>query len=613
MPFGALHIPSIALTQLKSILEKQLKNKVSVEILYINQDFAKYLGTHLYRYLVYKFQDKGLGDWMFRQVAFPELSDNAVEYFEHSFPHNDIHVRKFRNAILEKREGIGDFLDQLIAKYKLDQADIVGFTSMFMQNVASFAMAQKLKDKDPGIINVIGGANCESPMGLEIVKHIRPIDFVFSGSALKSFPTFIQHCINCSNEELHTINGVFSKQNVTANGAIKPTGDELDIDVPINLDYDSFLQLLKTNFPDEKITPIILFATSRGCWWGRCSFCGLNGATNKYCAMSAETALDQFDSLMKYYPECDYFFSIDNVIPSNYFDDVLPFINPPANAKILYEVRANLKKHHFESMSKGNIKVIQPGIESLSTPVLKLMRKGTTAFQNITLLKNCLQYNIYPIWNLIMGFPGEDDSIYEKYCHDIPLFMHLPPAAGFARVRFDRYSLYHSEAEKYNLDLQPNDYYTMIYPFTNDVLTNLAYYFDDKNTEASYVQVVTAYFEKVEKVFKVWWNTWHDNKDKIHPKLFLQTNGKSVICDTRSGALQKYPVDPVHLQLLDHLNTPMRMEKIKLQMSHVKDYSIVTEMEYLKEKGLIFEENGRYMNLVLPSEPAVLENPTASI
>ena len=44
---------------------------------------------------------------------------------------------------------------------------------------------------------------------------------------------------------------------------------------------------------------------------------------------------------------------------------------------------------------------IQPGIESLSDHVLKLMRKGTTALQNIQLLKWCREYGVQPEWNLL--------------------------------------------------------------------------------------------------------------------------------------------------------------------------------------------------------------------
>jgi hypothetical protein len=39
-------------------------------------------------------------------------------------------------------------------------------------------------------VTVLGGANCEVPMGRVLAKNLSPIDFVFSGPALHSFPDF---------------------------------------------------------------------------------------------------------------------------------------------------------------------------------------------------------------------------------------------------------------------------------------------------------------------------------------------------------------------------------------------------------------------------------------
>ena len=56
--------------------------------------------------------------------------------------------------------------------------------------------------------------------------------------------------------------------NAGVNGTI---GEELDIDVKVELGYDSFLNTLKTNFPGSGIEPVLFFETSRGCWWGGAS------------------------------------------------------------------------------------------------------------------------------------------------------------------------------------------------------------------------------------------------------------------------------------------------------------------------------------------------------
>ena len=51
MPFANLQMPSIALTQLKSVVEDRFKNEVAVDVHYFNHDFANYLGLELYDHI----------------------------------------------------------------------------------------------------------------------------------------------------------------------------------------------------------------------------------------------------------------------------------------------------------------------------------------------------------------------------------------------------------------------------------------------------------------------------------------------------------------------------------------------------------------------------------
>jgi magnesium-protoporphyrin IX monomethyl ester (oxidative) cyclase len=48
-----------------------------------------------------------------------------------------------------------------------------------------------------------------------------------------------------------------------------------------------------------------------------------------------------------------------------------------------YEVKADLSEKDVAMLAHSRVLTIQPGIEALVTSTLKLMKKGTTAFQNI--------------------------------------------------------------------------------------------------------------------------------------------------------------------------------------------------------------------------------------
>ena len=491
MPFGDLRIPSIGLTQLKAVLDEEYQGRIAVDIHYCSHDFARYLGLDLYNSISGSMDhhNAGMGDWLFRQIAFPQTEENSEEYFERYYPFQNKEADALKNSIREKRAGLEDFMDELIDQNTFEEADIVGLTSMFMQNVASFAMARKLKDRNRFLVTVMGGANCESPMGQEIVLNVEQIEYAFSGPGLKSFPAFVRASLAGEMEKRDQINGVFSRRNCASLSKIAPVnphqpaapslvplmhlnaatvatvieasgvattidtfGEELDIDTEVKLDYDLFLDTLESKFPNKQVEPILLFETSRGCWWGEkahCTFCGLNGTTMNYRAMSPAPALKLFNSLFRYSDRCTVYNCVDNILAKNYLTDVFPFLETPSNIHMFYEVKADLSEKDMEVLSKARVKSVQPGVESLATSTLKLMKKGTSSFQNVSLLKNCLIYDIWPEWNLLVGFPGEGAEVYEKYLQDLPLLRHLPPPSGVLPVRYDRYSPYYVKAKEY--------------------------------------------------------------------------------------------------------------------------------------------------------------------
>jgi len=50
-----------------------------------------------------------------------------------------------------------------------------------------------------------------------------------------------------------------------------------------------------------------------------------------------------------------------------------------ANLQLFYEVKVNLRYDQLAMLRAGGVRAIQPGIESLSNQVLRLMKKGCTS------------------------------------------------------------------------------------------------------------------------------------------------------------------------------------------------------------------------------------------
>ncbi|HZJ71550.1 MAG TPA: RiPP maturation radical SAM protein 1, partial [Planctomycetota bacterium] len=185
MPIVAVNCPSIGLTQLKDVTRRAHGERVDVRLLYLQHDFARFMqersGGRSDLYEIFcgnQMHNTGLGDWFFRQAAFPELPDNSREYFTRYYPGRAPELERFKTALRDCREGLVDFLDGLIGRYDIAESRIVGFSTMFQQNGATIAMARRLKHARPDLTIVVGGANCEPPMGVELLAGVDCIDHV---------------------------------------------------------------------------------------------------------------------------------------------------------------------------------------------------------------------------------------------------------------------------------------------------------------------------------------------------------------------------------------------------------------------------------------------------
>jgi magnesium-protoporphyrin IX monomethyl ester (oxidative) cyclase len=100
---------------------------------------------------------------------------------------------------------------------------------------------------------------------LRLVDHV---DFVFSGPALKTFPTLVRFLADGQTERCHGIKasspGTAGRH---AGDDLNEVGEELDINKEVHLDYDDYFAAL-----DEKLRAVSHAASAlrdlQGCWWG---------------------------------------------------------------------------------------------------------------------------------------------------------------------------------------------------------------------------------------------------------------------------------------------------------------------------------------------------------
>ncbi len=618
MPFSSLQIPSIALHQLETVTHETFGDACDVSVHYLNHDFGALVGQDLYRWISESLAGHtcGFGEWLFRLAAFPEEGDNSDAYFRRYALHFGAdNIERYQRELAPVRARLPEILDEMIDRHGLAEADLVGLTSMFFQNVPSFALARRIKARNPASLIIIGGANCEANMGIEIVNNVPSIDFAFSGHALLSFPDFLKRLMAGDSEGLHHIDGVFSRRNSRSVIAladadrsadpgsvaaprqisgIKVAAPERRLDQVVALDYDGYLESYTRHFGHGDAAEIeLLFETSRGCWWGEkahCTFCGLNGATMSFREMGVDKARQSVQAMIdRYVGRAGRFASVDNIIPRSYLEGLLPHLKVPDDIVLFYEVKADLGREQLNALARARVVEIQPGIESLSTTTLKLMRKGTTAFNNIRFLADCAAEGVKPIWNLLTGFPGEAADTYEMYARNLPRLMHLPPPSGVFPVRFDRFSPYFMKAQDYGLDLAPLDYHDLIYPFPAEVTTNLAYYFRDMNIDASYQTDLAGHITTLRQLVARWRDRWTGSQPRPRLRLVKDDVG-FLIEDSRSGHMVEYELGDDDVALLRATGAPQSAEETRA--AHGEAYQRMAHL------GLLFEERGRVMTIV---------------
>lgn len=606
MPFGALERPALGLSLLKAKLSE---TGIGCDLRYLNFIFAEVVGHEDYQWMTYGLPYTAFaGDWSFTASLYGAREELEGEYVEQilreTWRLTDADIARLFNV----RARTEHFLEYCLALVPWDQYALVGFTSTFEQNIASLALAKRVKALHPEIKTVFGGANWEAEMGLELHRQFAFVDFVGSGEAEESFPALVKRVLaGESFDAPDTIPGIVYR---TEAGQSVSTGQaelirELDT-LPIP-DFSDYFAGLDECTVAAGVMPTLLFETSRGCWWGaksHCTFCGLNGGTMAFRSKSPRRALDELEYLVDRW-RTEMVEAVDNILDMKYFNDMLPALaRANRSLQLFYEVKANLTREQIRLLKEAGVERIQPGIESMSDHILKLMRKGTTALRNIQMLKWCREYNITAEWNILYGFPGETREDYARMLDLLRDIRHLRPPTACGPVRLDRFSPYYNSPAEFGLtNVRPMAAYKYLYPFDPDSLAKIAYYFDyDYASEIDprgYAYEVIMYAEE-----------WQRSPETGTLRAIADTDGTLTLLDTRSGAL----LPQLHLSGLEQaayeycdelrsVRSVVQHLRQKFPESEFTQHQVKEFLDSLVANKLMLTDEENYLSLAIGTPP----------
>ncbi len=521
-PFASIKRPALGIHVLQSVARAQGSQ---VEVLYANLILASILGEAEYEAICdYPFMaflgEQIMGWFAFEdEIAAPDLDELNAPLAGHA---SALDHTRLKQVLHTWREQV---LQQVQAMALPTQWDCIGLSSTFDQTNASLILLRACRAHSPASTLVIGGANCEGSMAEGIAHYMPEVDHVFSGESEIVFAQFLQNP------------SAFAGQRIIAGSPNNAVND-----LPAN-DYSEFFRQFARWLPASKqATQLeIPYESSRGCWWGQkhhCTFCGLNGQGMGFREKSADKV---FEELMALRGQTRRILMADNIMPRSFFTTLLPQLaRAQSGLSLFYEQKANIDLEKVILLKQAGVDFIQPGIEALHSDLLKLMKKGVSARQNLALLRYCRATDIHVNWNLLYGFPGEQEAWYAELLQFLPLLAHLQPPTGLHPINIDRFSPFHFQPETLGFSaVRPNAQYAQIFPPHADI-EQLAYHFCGEANSATLAD--SRLLAPLQAAISQWQAAWHTGPEPTTPNLAVLEMGPDqyLLIDSRPGMAQTH-------------------------------------------------------------------------
>jgi len=596
MPWASIAQPSLALGLIKAQLAEA---GIASDAFYFNLELADLIGLDLYD--ATKNRNVMASEWVFAEgLPKEEPSEDYLAYLaERGTSSEEIDIWRLIRGEAEA------FFLRCLEVVDWNRYKVAAFTTSMMQTVASLNFARRLKSEYPHIKIVLGGANCEGIMGESLHRLFPHVDVVLRGEADDIVTDLFQRLID--DASLEGIPGLCYREGSQSIVA-QPGRLVFNIEKnPTPAFGDYFEQVARKPYND-KIQKLVMFESSRGCWWGarsHCKFCALNGTGMQFRAKSVGRIIQELSDLRKRHG-ISQFAAADNILDEHIVTELANALEIELpDVRVFYDVRATLTREELEAMARGGIDELEAGLENLTTGVLKRMGKGATGINNVRFLRRCLEFGIEPLWNYLFGFPKERLEDYQQAASQIvPWLYHLPAPDVAFPLSLQRFAPYYEKAEENGVAITgPVDDYKFIYGLPDEDLENLAYYFKfdyaDKYDPAETGSFVTQMVSE--------WQTAHSKGAQLVVKRVGDTMS---VHDSRQGDRKEYRFGREAATLYRLCESPKRRAAL------FKSYRRYDPASYLRSArqlpglidqmvalGLFYQEGDRLLAIAAPDAP----------
>jgi len=597
MPFAGVEIPSIQLGALESCLKER---GINIQTRHLYLRVAEIYGIKNYNFLIYPPNDSYTAQMAFSKYVFPnhweENKDKFKEYYNTYIIKQNTDFLSF-DEYLQKTDF---FYNWFFQNVNWQEFDIIGFTLNYGQFLPSLSIAKRIKEMDSNKKIVLGGSRTTGLLGKRIIESFEYIDFIVSGEGEEAL-----YHLAFNLESYESIpNLIYKKENTVFFNENKHYLDMNFLPTPC---YDSFYQELAACSPELQqiysYNARLPVEISRGCWWNKCTFCNLNIQHKKYREKKVEKTIDEINFLSEKYKILS-FQIIGNTLPLKDFGLLCERLKQTGkDFNFFAEARADtMKSSDYKLLKEAGFRTIQTGIESFSQNYLKKMNKGTRVIDNIAALKFCKEYNIMNKYNLIIGYPNEEELDFEETKNNIQFVKQYldPPQICYLKVLFG--SHIHCNPENYNIkELKSAEIDEIMFP--NECLDKGFNFVYDYKTD----NIIN--FEKWKQLAEEWKDE-RENKTAQFLKTQMDTDkyilyfidGQKFIkiFDKRNtDNIKIYNLDETERNVFFSCLDIISFAELKEKFPEISENDLRNILNSFVDAGIVFKENDSYLSLPL--------------
>ncbi len=607
-PWPLYSRPSIQLGALKAHLKQDFP-KLRVHALHVYLKVAESIGYKLYSAIS---ERTWLAETVYAALLFPERRVQIEKIFYREAKGKPrLHGVDF--AALASQ--VSRASDNFVKSVEWERCGLAGFSVALCQLTSSLYFITRIKQAFPNLPIVVGGSTFAGDAVRGLLETFPEIDAVVNGEGELPMSQLIGHLMNSKNlDKMPPIPGVVTRI-TTKNGtpaAFHQMASLSDLPSP---DYDDYFHLLNTFSSERTFFPTLPAEISRGCWWQRpsrahkhtgCAFCNLNLQWDGYRSKTPKQVVSEVDHLTTRYKTLSVAF-MDNLLPVRESVEIFEELcRLNKDFRLFGEIRASTPRRVLEAMKAAGTHEVQIGIEALSTRLLKKLNKGTTAIQNLEIMKHCEELSIANVSNLIVHFPGSDEQDVEETLHCLEFAFPFRPLK-FLHFWLGLGSPVWEDPKAFGLKAvfnHPN--YAAIFP--PNVFRSMRFVIQAYRGDLRHQRKL---WQPVRKRVKAWKKAYTEiHRGPASAPILSFRDGRDflIIREKRLNAEQlTHRLVGTSRSIYLFCQTHRSLVRILDRFPEVGEDKVLPFLKMMVDKKLMFEEKGRYLSLAVSMKPKKYE------